>query len=102
MIREVIFRPSAVADLKEIYDYIERHSPESAARYVEWIEAYCMKLAHFSERGTRRDELKPGIRIIGMQRRVAIAFVVLEDRVEIAGIAYGGRDLIRALREGEF
>lgn len=101
MRREVVFRPAAAADLKNLYNYIEQHSPASAARYVERIEAYCMKLADFSERGTRRDDLGPGIRTIGFQRRVSIAFVVLDGRVEVARILYGGRDLARALIEDE-
>jgi toxin ParE1/3/4 len=99
--RKVIFRPSAAADLKNLYDYIEQHDPPSAARYVERIEAFCMKLADFSERGTRRDDLGPGIRTIGFQRRVAVAFVVFDKQVEIARILYGGRDLARALIENK-
>jgi toxin ParE1/3/4 len=69
---------------------------------VELIEAYCMKLADFPERGTRRDDLRPGIRIIGFRRRVDIAFTVLDDSVEIARILYGGRDLGQAWNEDTF
>ena len=101
MAREVVFRPAARADLKNLYAYIEQDSPANAARYVEQIEAYCMKLADFPERGTRRDDLRPGIRIIGFRRRVDIAFTVSHDRVEIARILYGGRDLGQAFDEDE-
>ena len=99
--REVVIRPAAVADLKSLYDYIHLHSPSNAAHYVASIEEYCMRLADFSERGTRRDDLGSGIRTLGFRRRVAIAFVVLDDRVEIARILYGGRDLDRELIEDD-
>jgi toxin ParE1/3/4 len=90
-----------LADLKDIYDYIERDSPVNAARYVEQIEAFCMNLSDFPERGARRDDLRPGMRVLGFRRRVNIAFVVFEDRVEIARILYGGRDLGKAFEEAE-
>lgn len=102
MKREVILRPSALADLKDIFDYIELHSPANAARYVEKIEAFCMKLEHFPERGTRRDDLRPGVRILGFRHRISIAFVVLDDRVEIVRVLYGGRDLAKALEPDAF
>jgi toxin ParE1/3/4 len=57
-------------------------------------------LADFPERGTRRDDLRVGLRIVGFRRQASIAFTVLEDRVEIARILYGGRNLDDALREG--
>jgi toxin ParE1/3/4 len=57
-----------------------------------------MDLATFPERGTRRDDILPGLRTIGFERRVTIAFRVLKARVEIVTIAYGGRDFERELR----
>jgi toxin ParE1/3/4 len=90
-----------MTDLKDLYDYIEQDSPANAAHYVDKIQAFCMKLADFPDRGTRRDDLRPGIRTIGFRRRVAIAFVVYDGRVEIARILYGGRDVARAFDEGE-
>lgn len=102
MRRELVIRPRALADLKDLYNYIERDSPVAADEYVERIEAYCTELVDFPERGTRRDDLKPGIRVVGFGRRVGIAFAVFDDRVEIARILYGGRDLGRALDETEF
>jgi len=60
-----------------------------------------MKLADFPERGMRRDDLKPGLRVLGFRRRVNIAFVVYRDRIEIARVFYGGRDIDRAFDEGE-
>ena len=60
-----------------------------------------MGLATFPERGRRRDDIQPGLRVIGFERRVAIAFRILKTRVEIVSIAYGGRDFERDLSKGE-
>ena len=96
MTREVVLRPAALADLKGLHDYIAKDSPANAARYVE---AYCMALADFPERGTLRDDIMTGLRIVGFRRRVNIGFVVLPNQVEIVGVLYGGRDLAQAFEQ---
>ena len=60
-----------------------------------------MRLATFPERGRRRDDILPGLRTIGFERRATIAFRVLKTRVEIVSIAYGGRDFERELRKNK-
>lgn len=100
MAAEVRFRPSARADLFNIYDYIALQSGRAVAgRYIDRIEAACMSLETFSERGTRRDDLMPGLRTIGFERRVTIAFTVRPDEVEIVRVLYGGRDIETAFRQ---
>ncbi len=39
-----------------------------------------------------RDDLLPGLRATGFERRVTIAFVVTVDAVLIEGTFYGGQD----------
>jgi plasmid stabilization system protein ParE len=57
---EVRFRPGARTDLFDLYTYIAAQSGrERAGSYIERIEAACMRLTHFPERGTRRDDLGP-------------------------------------------
>ncbi len=95
----VLFSPEAQADLLEIYDYIaERGDPIRALAYVERIQRRCLDLANFPERCSRRDEVRPGLRTFGFERRVTIAFHVAEDQVIIDRILYGGRDLGAAFR----
>jgi toxin ParE1/3/4 len=60
-----------------------------------------MRLSTFPERGRRRDDIRPGLRVVGFERRVAIAFRVLKTRVEIVSIAYGGREFERELRKSK-
>lgn len=89
----VTFRPEALAQLDELYDYIaEASSAASAADFTHSIVAYCDELADFPLRGRSRDDLRPGLRILGYRRRVVIAFAVLGESVVIIGILYGGRD----------
>jgi toxin ParE1/3/4 len=102
--RRIFFRPNAEADLARLYQYIAGESGSAIAiAYLNRIEAACLELADYPERGTRRDDILPGLRTMGFERRVTIAFRVLKTRVEIVTIAYGGRDfegeLLRDRRE---
>lgn len=91
--RRVVFSPEARNDLFEIYDWIaEKASPQNAISYIDRIEAYCLGFELASERGHRRDEISPGLRIVGFERRVTIAFAVDDDRVTILRLFYGGQN----------
>jgi toxin ParE1/3/4 len=96
--RKVVFGPEAEADLLDIYDFIAaRSGSKTALSYVDRIGTYCRGFADFPERGTRRDDLWPGLCIIGFERRVTIALQVKPDTVRIIRILYGGRDLKAAI-----
>lgn len=100
MANKVRFRPEAQADLFALYHYIiEQSGPVRAGEYIARIEKACMGLAAFPRRGTRRDDIAPGLRTIGFERRVTIAFRVLAGTVEIVTIAYAGWDFESDLRE---
>ena len=100
MARKVYFRPQAEAELIALYDYISNRAGATVAGgYIDRIEAACLALASFPERGRRRDDILPGLRTVGFERRATIAFRVLKTRVEIVTITYGGRDFESALRE---
>jgi toxin ParE1/3/4 len=90
---KVVFRPEAEADLIGLYEYIaERAGHGIAGDYIDRIEQACMALATFPKRGTRRDDILPGLRTLGFERRITIAFRVLKTEVEIVTIAYAGRN----------
>lgn len=99
---QVAFSPEAQNDLFDLYDYIAEHSSaERAIAYLGRIEEFCLSLKTLPERGTRRDEVRPGLRIIGFERRGTIAFHMQSDRVTILRILYGGRDFRRAFPSEE-
>jgi len=96
---EVSFRPRAEADLFELYRHIaEEAGLEVAGAYIDRIEAACLALATFPERGTRRDNIRAGLRTIGFERRATIVFQVKRAEVVIVRIFHGGQDFERALR----
>ena len=83
-----------------MYSYIAAAaSPEIAARYTEAIVTYCEGLRAFPHRGTRRDDVRPGLRIINYRKRAVIAFFVDAEQVSIIGVFYGGQDYETILDE---
>jgi toxin ParE1/3/4 len=102
--RKVVLRPAAETDLTELYDSITERSgyPARAIEYIRRIRAYCETLASFPERGRRRDDLRRDLWIIGFERRVVIAYKVLDTGdVEIGRIFYGGQDYEAIMRDDE-
>ena len=49
-------------------------------------------------RGTRRDDVRPGLRITSYRKRVVIAFAVDADQVQIIGIFYGGQTMRQSFK----
>jgi len=100
--RSVLFSPEALGDLRDLYDTIADASlAERAIAYTEGIRQYCLGLADFPERGTRRDAIRPGLRTLGYRRRVTIAFHITDAAVVIDRILYGGRDVEGLLHDSD-
>ena len=71
-----------------------RDGAERAIGYVDRIQDCCRSLSVFPERGVRRDDLRPGLRTLGFERRAVIALQVWRaDAVTILRVLYGGRDV---------
>lgn len=98
--REVKLSPEASADLVVLYDWIaEQASPDVAMSYVDRLETYVRSLTTASERGTLHHGIREGLRTIGFERRVTIAFTVTVDEVIVLGFYYGGRNWQEILTE---
>ena len=96
---KVTFRPAAERDLLRVYEYIASEaSVERAGLFIDRIEQACFSLQISPERGTPRDDLRPGLRIMGFERGIAIVFQVRRTEVVIVRILYGGQDYERAFR----
>ncbi|WP_245518553.1 MULTISPECIES: type II toxin-antitoxin system RelE/ParE family toxin [unclassified Mesorhizobium] len=66
--RDVGYSLDASDDLDRIYTIVaEASSPITADGYDRRIRAFCEGLEHGSERGTRRDDLRPGLRVVGFE-----------------------------------
>lgn len=100
MNHKVIFAPEAEDDLINLYDYIaDDAGPQRAYGYTERIRAFCAGFSAFPERGTRRDDLRPALRIIGFERRVTIVFHVTAKLVVFDRIFYDGRNVDALINE---
>ncbi|MUZ76034.1 type II toxin-antitoxin system RelE/ParE family toxin [Agrobacterium vitis] len=85
----------AQTDLVEIHESITTRSGSAvtADRYIERIDGFLSSFDIFPERGTVRNEIRPGLRIVGFERSVSVAFVVEDDDVVILRILAGSREL---------
>ncbi len=98
----VVFAPMAADQIRHIYQYVASSSSfERAWSFTQAIVGFCQSLDTFPERGGRRDDLRPGLRIIGFRRRVTLAFEVTGELVTILGVFYGGADFERSFTEPE-
>lgn len=97
----ISYRSDARDDLDSLYDWIvdNQGSTTIADRYLARLDQFIQNLIIFPQRGTRRDDLSPGLRIIGFERRVAIVFKLVDDTILIVRVFYGGRDLAALLNE---
>jgi toxin ParE1/3/4 len=97
---QVIFTPRAMRQIEDLHSYISQSTRAGVADgYVGRIIQYCERFEVFPLRGTGRDDILPGLRTIGFERRVTIAFVVTPEAVLIEGIFYGGQDFATRLTE---
>lgn len=92
----VRFAPAARDQLDAIEEYIAFASrlPVVAANFVDGIVTYCESFETFPERGTRRDDLLPGLRVTNYRKSTTLAFRVDTDAMVIAiiGVFHGGQD----------
>lgn len=94
MTRKVILARQARDDLEGIFEWLVDEASISVARqYTERLRDFLRRFDLFPERGTLRNDLFPGLRLIGFERRVTVGFLVTREEVVIARILYGGRNL---------
>ena len=90
----IIFSDRAQIQLTDIQSYISAASgyPQRAKDFSGRIIKFCEGLRDFPNRGTMHDYIQDGLRIIGFEGSVTIAFVVEPERIYIHGIYYGGQN----------
>ena len=92
---KVVYRPQANQDLDDIFSFIlnQSGSADRALNYVERVLSFCNSFITFPHRGTKRDDLRKGLRLVGFERRATIAFSIEGETITIARIFYAGRDI---------
>lgn len=99
---QVRFADTARDDLARIFDDLLVVAGEALARsFVDRLIEACLKLEAFPARGTVRDEVRPGLRLIGYRRQATIAFVVREDDVIVLRVFRRGQDTLGAFAAAE-
>lgn len=92
--RRVEFTLAAERDLASLFEYVSTKSSERIADgFISRIVAYCTSIADFPIRGRLREDILPGLRVLGFERRLTIAYIAVEDAIVIEGVFYGGRDV---------
>lgn len=96
----VVFAPEAEEQLAALYRFIASEaSIDIADRFTEAIVLFCESLSTFPCRGTRRDDVRRGLRVTNYRKRVVIAFVVDAGTVSVLGVFYGGQDYEAILQD---
>jgi toxin ParE1/3/4 len=83
----------AETDLAQIYRFVRRRSGSTriARAYIARIRAFLQAFDPFPQRGSMRDTIRPGLRVIGFERRVSVAFIVEAQGTVVLRILYAGR-----------
>ena len=89
---KLVFAPSAIQDLSDIFDFIAGDKPNAAANWVDKIEAKCRLIATTPEFGEQRPEFGNGIRSSTVGRYV-IFYRPAPDGIEVARVIPGDRDV---------
>jgi toxin ParE1/3/4 len=102
MKRRVVLSPRAEQHAAEIHAYILENSGEQRAdTVVGRLLGACHDLELFPLRGNQRNDIRPGLRVMGFKRYATIAFEVEAERVVIHGILWRGQDVDRLFEDEE-
>ena len=88
----VVRTEQAEADLEEILEYRDEHSPDAADRFARIFKEKTEALARMPEMGRGRDELAPGLRSFKAGNHL-IFYRPAADGIQVIRIAHGSRDL---------
>ncbi|MCG7354133.1 type II toxin-antitoxin system RelE/ParE family toxin [Roseomonas mucosa] len=86
------YAPEALDDLDAIFDFIAADNPGRAVTYIEEIRQACRSLCDMPLIGVDRPDLRPGVRVLAVRRRVVIAYEIVADRIDILRVFSGGQD----------
>jgi toxin ParE1/3/4 len=86
----IVVAPLAQADIDEIWDYIARDSLANADRFVDQIVQRFALLADNPRLGSRRDDLRPGLRRFGY-RGYLIYYRIVRGGIEVVRVVHGAR-----------
>jgi toxin ParE1/3/4 len=93
-----VYAPEAEEQIVELHGYLANAASINIAdRYIDSLIAYCESLTNFPERGARRNDIRPGLRITHHRGKTAIAFTGSPEFIKILGVFHGGRNYVAEL-----
>ncbi|EJB08046.1 plasmid stabilization system protein [Rhizobium leguminosarum bv. trifolii WSM597] len=85
---------AARQDVDALLEYLVPRAGEAVAKnYIDRLQTFLEGFQSFPRRGTVRNEIRDGLRIVGFERSLSIAFSVEEETVYILRIMSGGQEL---------
>ncbi|AIC27702.1 toxin-antitoxin system toxin RelE/ParE family protein [Rhizobium etli bv. phaseoli str. IE4803] len=85
---------AAQRDIDALVDYLVVHAGEPVAQaYIDRLQTFLKGFQSFPKRGTVRSEIRDGLRIVGFERSLSIAFTVKGETVYILRVMSGGQEL---------
>lgn len=91
------FTPQADRDFIEIYQYIARDNIAAADRHHQLLRSRCLDLVDQPRIGTKRDEIKPGLRSVAEGDYVIFYRIEDQDRVAILRLLHAKRDITKLI-----
>lgn len=83
---------AAQRDIDELLEYLVPIAGQTVALgYISRLKYFLARLEEFPKRGTVRSDILEGLRIIGFERSLSVAFVVEGNVVHILRILNRGR-----------
>lgn len=97
----ILRRERALDDLAEHWSYRAlEYGEDSADTLIDRIERRLTLLADYPESGTKRDELRPGLRSVVLGKLI-LFYIPLRDGIELVRVLDGRRDLHTTLDEDD-
>jgi plasmid stabilization system protein ParE len=96
----VVYDQDALRDLATRQNWIEeRASAKTAVAYTARVQAACDAIGWAPTQGRLIEEIDPGLRVIGFERRHNIYFKVADGKVRVLRVLFHGRDASSAFRK---
>jgi toxin ParE1/3/4 len=91
---KVRFLPLAEIDLRKLWYQIAEHNYYAADDFLDAVQDRVKSLSQFPQRGSPRDDLLPGIRML-VEGKYLIFYRIENEDVEIVRVVHGAMDLLK-------
>jgi len=101
MMATAVLSDRAQTDIVDLVRAIGRLSRPAAIRFADAVDARCRLIASNPGMGRPRDEIRPGVRSVVIEKKYLILFESIEEGVVILRIVDGRRDIDNTIIDEE-